>query len=613
MNKHIQKHHLNLLLSIPSLFIFLLVILSPVDRTGSDPKGSLLLSQNLIENQTLKFDQYASTQIINLDCNKISSQKAEKFRTDICEYPRSRLKLLVNTKEIYPVTAYKTNGHLYYYFPIGTSISSIPFVLFGMKVLNANMEESQEDTKYQKIIAGIVSVIIFVTLTYIAKIYFDSKLSIGIALIFWLGTSLSSTLGQALWAQGFSTLYALLALYLMLQILEFNKDSYWALLAVVLFMAYLTRPTLSLLSMTVILCIFCKNKIYIAVKIVALMSIFLGGFVLFSIFEFNQPLPIYYMPINMANMPERIESNTFWVAFVGNLVSPSRGFFVFSPFLLLFLINIKKSYHILIKDKAVIIIIGWGLCHLIIISKFTHWWGGFSYGSRFMMDIIPGVYIIFLILVSSLLYQKTLYSYQINLLFLMITIPLSFYFNTVQGLYNQYSGLIWNTDPNIDKYPEYIFDWKYPQFLHNKERHNARLIDFKIKSLASIPIETTTPFNSKNVVYIGWSSPEKNYRWSLDKSSKLLFKLANFKHLSGILKLHIGTLGEQIINVTLNNYPLETQTVNTHDTVLQFQFPAYILKQKKLNTISFKFPNAHRANNGDSRILAIALKQFTLE
>lgn len=514
--------------------------------------------------------------------------------------------LVADTVDIYKSTVHKTNGHLYYYFPIGASISSIPFVLFGTKVLNANMEDSRQDTKYQKTIAGIISVIIFVILTYIAKIYLNTKLSIGIALIFWLGTSLSSTLGQALWSQNFATLYALLAIYLMLQISTFNKHSYWVLLAFVLFMAYLTRPTLSLLSIAIISYIFCKNKKYIAIKTASLLSVFLGIFVLFSMIEFNQPLPDYYMP-------KRLLSNTFWLAFTGNLISPSRGLFIFSPFLLLFFINPKGIYGIFIKNKSLIFILVWSLLHLIIISKFHHWWGGFSYGSRLMADILPGLYLIFVILFTYILKQRTSLNYQINLLFLIIAIPLSFYFNTIQGLYNEYSGEIWNQEPNIDKYPEYLFDWRYPQFLYNEERHTARLVNFKKKSLDFISIGSSNSFNSKNIIYMGWSTPEANHRWSLGNSSKLFFKLANFKHISGVLKLHIGTLGEQRINITINNHPIGVQKVNTHNTVLQFQFAPHILKQNELNTISFEFPDAHKPKNADPRILAIALKSFELQ
>ena len=37
---------------------------------------------------------------------------------------------------------------------------------------------------------------------------------------------------------------------------------------------------------------------------------------------------------------------------------------------------------------------------------------------------------------------------------------------------------LWNTQPNIDAYPELNFDWRFPQFLHNRERHQRRHEEF---------------------------------------------------------------------------------------------------------------------------------------
>jgi hypothetical protein len=48
------------------------------------------------------------------------------------------------------------------------------------------------------------------------------------------------------------------------------------------------------------------------------------------------------------------------------------------------------------------------------------------------------------------------------------------YVHSWQGLFNPYTAR-WNMQPGIGDHPEYLFDWRYPQFLHNKERHEARI------------------------------------------------------------------------------------------------------------------------------------------
>lgn len=427
------------------LFIFILVAMSPVSHTGSDPKGSLLLSQALIENQSVKLDSYK-------DIGK------------------------------YRYVVHKKNDHYYYYFPIGTSISSLPFVWFGTKVLHKDMNNQEDDHIFQKLIAGVVSALIFLLLFLITKMYFNERISVGISFLFWLGTSMSSTLGQALWSHDFAVFYALSALLLMLKVLNEGKNKYWFFLGVMLFMAYLTRPTMSLFAVAIILYLFVNNERYLAIKVAGLVGVLLGFFVVFSMAEFNQFLPDYYLP-------KRLSSETFWTAFYGNLFSPARGLFVYSPFLLLFMINAKDTYNIFKNNRSLMIIVGYIIVHLITISNFPHWWAGGSYGPRLMLDTLPAIFLLFVILLKYTYHNGSVVKKRFLSLFLMMFVPVSIYFNVMQGLYNEYSGFLWNDDPNVDQYPEYLFDWEYPQFLHDEERHNNRRFKFKREHVSPIELK----------------------------------------------------------------------------------------------------------------------------
>ncbi len=568
INKLNLNNYNHWILSFLMLFIFIFVIKSPVSHTGSDPRSSLLLSQVLIENQSIKLDQY----------------KDENYGSAI----------------------HKKNEHYYYYFPIGTSISSIPFVWLATKVLNKDMNNRQHDAVAQKHIAGIVSVLIFLLLFLISKMYFGPSASIFIGFVFWMGTSLSSTLGQALWSHDFATLYTLLSIFLMLKIVKENKELYWMPLGTVLFMAYLTRPTMSLLTIAVVLYIFFNHKKLISIKITSLVALFLGIFVLFSLSEFNQLLPDYYMPKRLS------ASETFWTAIYGNLLSPSRGLFIFSPIFLVLLLNIKSTYKVLKENKTLLIFVIWIIVHLIIISKFPHWWAGHSYGPRFMIDILPAIFLIFVIVLSNTYERGTKIGKIYVTLLLLITVPLSIYFNSIQGLYNVYAGSKWNGDPDIDRHPEYLFNWEYPQFLHNAKQHEERINEFNLRNLKPIISKVKIPFNSKIIQYSGWSHPESKHRWSLNRSSSIQFKHDNQK-LNGFLNLQIGTLGEQEIKFSLNGHYQGSQIVNSWDSNLTFKFDTNLLNKDTINQIEFEFPNARKPNNGDQRILAMALKSFSIE
>ena len=136
MNEGISSYNRWILLFL-MLFIFVSVNKSPVSHTGSDPKGSLLLSQALIEYQTVKLDKYQGL-------------------------------------ERYDYSFHEKNGHHYLFFPIGTSISSIPYVWFKTQVLKQDMNDFSDDHLVQKQLAGIVSALIFVVLYLIARLYFDN-------------------------------------------------------------------------------------------------------------------------------------------------------------------------------------------------------------------------------------------------------------------------------------------------------------------------------------------------------------------------------------------------------------------------------------------------------
>jgi len=89
-----------------------------------------------------------------------------------------------------------------------------------------------------------------------------------------------------------------------------------------------------------------------------------------------------------------------------------------------------------------------------------------------MTDALPGIYLWLVLATAKLDFYK-----PIQLGSVIVLGALSIYINTFQGLFNEYTQR-WNAEPNIDLHPDSLFDWRYPQFLHNRERHEARLKEF---------------------------------------------------------------------------------------------------------------------------------------
>ncbi len=119
-------------------------------------------------------------------------------------------------------------------------------------------------------------------------------------------------------------------------------------------------------------------------------------------------------------------------------------------------------------------------------------------------------------------------------------------------------------------------------------------------------------FKSSKAIFQGWSHPEKEFRWSLNNSSIIYFRI-DPNNLIGILKLNINTLGKQNIKLAINGYDLGEKIVNGKNKQLKFNFDPTILNKNKINIIKFDFSNAHKPNAEDKRLLAMALKSFELE
>jgi hypothetical protein len=73
----------------------------------------------------------------------------------------------------------------------------------------------------------------------------------------------------------------------------------------------------------------------------------------------------------------------------GTLFSPSRGLFVFSPWILVSLISLP-AYAVTIRAWPIVRWLLWALIpYFLVLSKYAVWWAGWSFGPRYWIDAIP--------------------------------------------------------------------------------------------------------------------------------------------------------------------------------------------------------------------------------
>ena len=104
------------------LFIaFLSVIFASNRYTGGDTQATLLVSESIIKRGTIKLDYYGS-----------------------------------ETLDRYGHAVHEKNDHYYYYFPIGTSLASIPFVAIANAV---GLDMISSEPVVEILIASLTSVV----------------------------------------------------------------------------------------------------------------------------------------------------------------------------------------------------------------------------------------------------------------------------------------------------------------------------------------------------------------------------------------------------------------------------------------------------------------------
>jgi hypothetical protein len=142
----------------------------------------------------------------------------------------------------------------------------------------------------------------------------------------------------------------------------------------------------------------------------------------------------------------------------------------------------------------------------------------------------------------------------------------------------------------------------------------SQLSPNQLADLPQLELNASHRFDTRQVVFEGWSDAEAEFRWSVGNSPSIHFNpvIENPGVQDYELLLEFHSLGEQQVSIDLNGQPIASfSTANSDVTQYQFEIPAELINTSH-NILSFNLPNARRPGNGDMRELGLALHSFAL-
>ena len=385
-------------------------------------------------------------------------------------------------------------GGLFYYFPIAPSIYVLPIysivTYFDPELSNAVRVDSLGNL--QAFISIIYILMTCVVLYFILRRQGQSRAWAFVLLFLFLFATVNwSQSSRALWSHSPMILFLSCALFNLQKYQNSRTGLLW--LGFFLGLAFTCRPTAVVPIVIISSYILFREKVG-AWRYFAGASIIALPWIVFNLYAFHAIMPSYYTAGRVFTDPGLVPE-----ALLGNLISPSRGLLVYSPWLLFVFVatfmmlrkiwrDQKHELETLETNLLVFVSMATIILHWILISGFPKWWAGFSYGPRFFIDVFP-----FLVVLAGALdldekIRINLSSLQVNALLycLLISFVLNF-----RGAADT-DPSVWNSKKRIDYNPERLWSINPPQFMYGLPWGEARWhFGTRLKPYQNLPAEIT--------------------------------------------------------------------------------------------------------------------------
>ncbi len=414
----------------------------------------------------------------------------------------------------------QVNGHFYTIYPWGTSIMAAPAVVVlrplaaGVRRYTPSLWTRLEAIQAARgcppvasepiislhswtehLVASTIVAATAVIVFFIAAREVPLGGAAAVSLLFAFGTSAWSTASRSLWQHGPSMFLLALALLIQLR----GGRLIWV--GLLLAFAYVVRPTNAIPLAAAAGWVLLSRPRELPAFLLG-VAVVLGLFAWSNVRVYGVWLPPYYRPGFYSR-------NAFIAeALAGDLMSPGRGLFIFSPIFLLspvgFIMRIvSRRLTLLDLSLAGCVAVHW----IAIAATNGNWWGGDSYGPRFFTDLLPYL-TYFLLPVFGWMASARGVKFGIAAAGVSVLGGLSVAIHA-QGALNGATAE-WNAYPtSISFDPARLWDWHRPQFLAGITFTPAPVppVDLNILACNAPPGVPGMPFvveNNRGTVVLRW-------------------------------------------------------------------------------------------------------------
>jgi 4-amino-4-deoxy-L-arabinose transferase-like glycosyltransferase len=315
-----------------------------------------------------------------------------------------------------------------------------------------------------KISASFIATLSAIFLYLSLKNLFSQKISLICTLIYAFATCTWAVSSQTLWQQGAVELFLAILIYLVIINEKWENRHNFLLMGIVSGLLFFCRSVDGILLLPIIYYIFMHDKMDKFIYVIAFILVSLP-FAAYNFYFFGNFFGGYNSAASLFSF--NFEAVT---SFLGLIISPNRGLLVFSPVCFLAFFGIFGIKNIKTKNMQYFFIIMAisVFCQITAYSFFKVWWGGWSYGPRFLAGMLP--FIVFFLALYFDEFSKTTWNQKnVRKYFIIFVIALficwSVFVQVVGAFYYPKGG--WEFKQNVDQIPQRFWNWDDSLILQN--------------------------------------------------------------------------------------------------------------------------------------------------